>query len=158
MKTAKTLTHAAILGAKPKDKPFKLSDTDRLYVLVTTAGKKYWKWNYRLDGKDCTYTLGTFPDVGLSEARERRIAAEKLVGLGIHPAEHDEDRRRAAKADKAATFWPVAEEWINANKVKWSPYYLKQVESFMHRYVRDNDFGKRPIRQISTSEIYVSVR
>src|SRR5437868_4381608 len=123
----KSLTHSAIQGAKPAAKPYKLSDANRLYVLVTVGGKKYWKWNYRLDGKDCTYTFGTFPDVGLAQARESRIGIEKLVERGIHPADHDENQRREAKADKAATFWPVAEEWINANKVRWSPYYLRQV-------------------------------
>lgn len=154
----KTLTHSAILGAKAKAKPYKLSDSDRLYVLVTTGGKKYWKWNYRLDGKDSTYAIGTFPDVGLSEARERRMAAEKLVAQGIHPADYEEDQRIAAKADKAATFWPVAEEWINANKVKWTPYYLAQVESCMRRYIRDTDIGTRPIRQITPGEIYDLVK
>lgn len=158
MKAAKTLTHSAILGAKPKDKPYKLSDTDRLYVLVSVAGKRYWKWNYRLDGKDCTYTIGTFPTVGLAEARERRMAAEKLVKQGIHPADHEEDQRLKAKAEKAATFWSVAEEWINANKIKWSPYYVTQVETFMQRYVRDTAFGKRPIRQITTGELYELVK
>ncbi|GAO36706.1 integrase [Sulfuricella sp. T08] len=154
MKSTKTLTHSAILGAKPKDKPYKLSDADRLYVLVTVAGKKYWKWNYRLDGKDCTYTLGTFPDVGLSEARERRIAIEKLVQQGIHPSDFDDDQRLMAKAEKAATFWSVAEEWISGNKIKWTPNYLTQVETFMRRYVRDAAIGSRPIRQITTAEIY----
>lgn len=154
MKSTKTLTHSAILGAKPKDKPYKLSDTDRLYVLITVAGKKYWKWNYRLDGSDSTYTLGTFPDIGLSEARERRVAAEKIAQQGIHPADFHAEKILKAKAEKATTFWPIAEEWINANKVKWTPYYLKQIESFMHRYVRDTPIGLRPIRQITTPEMY----
>ena len=154
MKSNKVLTHSAILGAKGKATPYKLSDSNRLYVLVTASGKKYWKWNYRLDGKDCTYTLGTFPNVSLSAAREGRVAADKILGQGIHPADHDEEQRLKAKTDKAATFWSVAEEWINANKVRWSPYYLKQVESFMHRYVRDTAFGNRPVRKISTVEIY----
>ena len=154
MKATKVLTHSAISGAKPTEKPYKLSDTDRLYVLVTVSGKKYWKWNYRLDGQDSTYTFGTFPDIGLSDARERRIAAEKLVQKGIHPAENDEDQRLKAKAEKAATFWSVAEEWIAANKINWSPYYTKQVETYMQRYVRDTAFGKRPIRQMTTGEVY----
>jgi hypothetical protein len=60
-KTSKQLTHSTILASKPTSKPYKLSDTDRLCVLVTVSGKKYWKWNYRLDGTDSTYTIGTFP-------------------------------------------------------------------------------------------------
>ncbi len=154
MNLAKNLTHSAIQGARPKGKPYKLSDTGRLYVLVTAAGKKYWKWNYRLDGKDCTYKFGTFPDLGLAEARELRGAAEKLVAKGIHPADFDKEQRLKAKSEKDATFWSVAEEWISANAVKWSAYYLSQVQSFMHRYVRDTAFGARPISKITTAEIY----
>jgi len=153
-KPTKVLTHAAILGAKPKEKPYKLSDSQRLYVLVSVAGTKYWKWNFRLDGADRTYTLGTFPDVGLAEARERRIAAEKLVKAGIHPAAEEENQRQKAKAEQASTFWSVAEKWIAANKTNWSPAYATQVETYMRRYVRDTEFGKRPIRQISTAEVY----
>jgi integrase len=154
MKNSKVLTHSAILAAKPKPKPYKLSDTDRLYVLVTVGGKKYWKWNFRLDGKDSTYTFGTFPDVGLAEARERRIAAEKLVQNGIHPSDYDEDQRLKAKVEKAATFWNVTDEWIGTTKAKWTARYLAQVEKTMQRYIRDSPLGKRPIRQISTAEIY----
>lgn len=154
MKTTKTLTHSAILSAKPEGKPYKLSDTDRLYVLVSVAGKKYWKWNFRLDGKDCTYTIGTFPAIGLADAREQRMACEKLVKQGIHPADYDDDQRLKAKAEKAATFWSVADEWINANRIKWSRDYIAQVETVMRRYIRDTSLGKRPVRQISTGEIY----
>ena len=156
-KDFKSLTHSALLGAKSKEKPYKLSDTDRLYVLITVAGKKYWKWNYRLDGKDFTYTLGTFPDIGLAKARERRAAVEKLVQAGIHPSDHDKDQLIKMKAEKTSTFWSVADEWIDANKINWSPYYLQQVENFMRRYVRDKPLGNRPIRQVTTAEIYALV-
>ncbi len=81
MKTGKILTDSVVKAAKAKDKPYKLSDSGRLYLLVTTAGAKYWKWNYRLDDKDSTYTLGEYPDVGLHKARELRDAARKLVDI-----------------------------------------------------------------------------
>ena len=68
MATSKILTDSAVKAAKPKSKPYKLSDTGRLYLLVTTAGSKYWKWNYRLDDKDCTYTSERTPMWG----RKRR--------------------------------------------------------------------------------------
>ena len=109
--THKKLTHTKIQGAKPKGKPYKLADTDRLYVLVTKVGKKYWKWNYRLGGKDGTYTLGTFPDLSLSEARERRALAEKLVAKGIHPVQADKDLKYKNLAEMNGTFWSVTEEW-----------------------------------------------
>lgn len=153
-KTTKQLTHSTVHAAKPAPKPYKLSDTDRLYVLVTASGKKYWKWNYRLDGTDSTYTIGTFPDIKPAEARERRMAAEKIVAKGMHPAAFDKEALSQAKTEKAATFWAIAEEWIDANKISWKPYYLKQVESGMRRYIRDTDLGSRPIKTVSTSDMY----
>ena len=154
MKTSKHLTHSAILSAKPASKPYKLSDINRLYVLVAANGKKYWKWNYRLDGVDNTYAIGTFPEIKLAEARDLRSAAEKIVALGKHPAEYDAEKILQAKVNKAVTFWAIAEEWIEANKVKWTLSYLRQLESGMQRYVRDTPIGARPIREVTTTEMY----
>lgn len=158
MATGKILTDSVVRAAKPKDKPYKLSDTGRLYLLVTTAGSKYWKWNYRLDGKDCTYTIGEYRDVGLHKARQLRNEVAKLVDEGIHPLEHEKEIQRQRKVDAAATFWGVTEEWIALKKPTWSPATLKQVESFMGRYIRDGDLGSRPIKKITKSDIVGLVR
>ena len=75
------LTHALLLNARPKDKPYKLRDRDSMYLRVSVSGSKVWKFDYRLDGKDCSYTLGQFPDLSISDARQRRNdAAEHLLG------------------------------------------------------------------------------
>lgn len=158
MATSKMLTDSVVRAAKPKDKPYKLSDTARLYLLVTTAGSKYWKWNYRLDEKDCTYTLGQYPDISLHKARELRDAAKKIVAEGIHPADHKKELLRQRKLETATTFWGVTEEWIAFKKPLWSPYYLQQVENFMGRYIRDSDLGSRPIGKITSAEIVSMLR
>lgn len=154
MKTTKQLTHSTILAAKPAPKPYKLSDTDRLYVLVTVSGKKYWKWNYRLDGTDSTYTIGTFPDIKPAEARERRMAAEKIVAQGIHPADFDAEKIVQAKTEKATTFWAITQEWIETKRSSRTPYYLQQIESGMQRYIGDTPLGARPINAVTTPDIY----
>lgn len=158
MKTAKALTASAINAAKPKDRPYKLSDLNRLSLAVSKAGTKSWSWAYRLDGKDCTYQIGRWPTVGLAEARELRAAAEKLVKAGIHPKAHDEQQVSQTKADQATTFWGVTSEWIEINRSRWSPYYLSQVESFTGRYIRDAEIGKRPLRSITSADIFGMVR
>lgn len=151
---SKPLTQGQVKAAKPEGKPYKLSDAHRLYLLVTTAGGRYWKWNFRLDGRDSTYTIGSFPEVGLAKARERRIELSKLVDQGVHPGEYDKERLQKVKAEKFATFWSNADVWIQANKKGWSPYYLKQVETFLERYAGPNtDFGQRPIKQITAPEV-----
>lgn len=154
MKTAKVLTDSAIKAAKPKEKSYKLSDMGRLYVLVSVAGSKHWKWNYRLDGKDSTYTLGEYPTVGLAKAREMRDAARKLVDLGIHPLQHKKEIQSQRKKDAATTFWRISEEWMALRKPGWSPYYAQQVSSVMGRYVRDADIGQRPIRKVTPADIF----
>lgn len=158
MKRHKALTASMIEAAKPKEKPYKIFDLNRLYLLVSTAGTKSWFYAYRLDGKDCTYGIGRYPDVKLAEARERRAAAEKLVASGIHPKAHDEQQIARTKVEQATTFWGVSSEWIEANRARWSPYYLSQIESGTGRYIRDADIGKRPIRSITTADIFNLVR
>ena len=148
------LIQGQVKAAKPKDKPYKLTDTHRLYLLVTTAGGKYWKWNFRLGGKDSTYTIGIYPNVGLAEAREKRIALSKLVDQGIHPVEYDKEQQQIAHAEKISTFWANAEIWIQSTKKSWTPYYLKQVETFLERYAGpETEFGQRPIKKISAPEV-----
>lgn len=158
MKSAKALTASMINAAKPKDRPYKLSDLNRLSLTVSKAGTKSWSWAYRLDGKDCTYQIGRWPSVGLAEARERRAAAERLVKAGIHPKTHDEQQVAQTKAEQATTFWGVTLEWIDINRPRWSPYYLGQVERFTERYIRDGDIGKRPLRSITSADIFGLVR
>jgi integrase len=158
MKTGKILTDSVVKAAKARDKPYKLSDSGRLYLLVTTAGAKYWKWNYRLDDKDSTYTLGEYPDVGLHKARELRDAAKKLVAEGIHPLDHKKEVLRKRKLETATTLWGITEEWIAFRKPAWSPYYATQVETYMGRYVRDGEIGSRPIRKVTSSDIVTLVR
>lgn len=125
-----------------------------MYALITTSGKKYLKWNYRLDGKDYTYTLGVFPALGLAEARVKRAAAEQLVNAGIHPADQDKLAVSKTKAEMATTLWAVAEEWIKKNKAKWTPEYATRVETVMQRYVRDAAIGGRPINHITATDIF----
>jgi hypothetical protein len=60
-----------------------------MYLRVSVSGSKVWKFDYRLDGKDCSYTLGQFPDLSIADARQLRNAAAKLVASGIHPKAYE---------------------------------------------------------------------
>ena len=63
------LTDTVIKNAKPKPKRFKLYDTDSLFMIVTPAGGKWWRFKYYFGGKEELLSLGTYPEVGLKEAR-----------------------------------------------------------------------------------------
>ena len=81
------LSDVAIRKAKPGAKPAKLTDGGGLYLLLRPDGGKWWRLDYRrpVTGKRNTLSLGTYPDVGLADARARRDAARKQVAAGIDP-------------------------------------------------------------------------
>ena len=86
------LTAAAIKNAKGKAKPYKLTDSDGLFLYVTPNGGRYWRMNYRHMGKQKTLAFGVYPDTGLADtgladAREQRDAARKVLAKGDDPAE-----------------------------------------------------------------------
>jgi integrase len=153
MPAQKGLTAAVLNAAKPGDKPFKLYDRDRLYVLISVAGSKRWAWAYRLDGKDHTLQLGRYPDVSIIDARKARAAAAKHVESGQHPGEVKKETIAAVKKEQANSFGPIAAEWIDANRKTWSPWYLQQVETFLTRYAINGDLGAMPIRAITVPDV-----
>jgi Arm DNA-binding domain len=77
------LTDLAIKAAKPRDKPFKLSDSHGLFLPVNPGGSKLWRWRYRLDRKEKLMALGKYPIVSLARARELHFTGRKTLAAGI---------------------------------------------------------------------------
>src|ERR1041384_8304871 len=114
------LTDVAVRAAKPADKPKKVSDGGGLFLLIQPNGSKYWRWNYRFDGKQKTVALGVYPAVSLAQARAMRERARKVVANGTDPAADKSYLTAAASDGKAApagvTFKSVATEWLEAQE------------------------------------------
>jgi hypothetical protein len=72
------LTDTAIRLAKAESNDRKLADSKGLYLLVTVSGSKLWRLKYRIDGKEKKLALGSYPEVGLKQARTRRAIRSKL--------------------------------------------------------------------------------
>ncbi len=79
------LTEIAIKSAKPKAKPYKLSDSLGLYLLVQPTGSRLWRLKYRYSNKEKLLALGRYPEINLKEARERRDSARALLKGGQRP-------------------------------------------------------------------------
>lgn len=88
------LTDTAVRKAKAKDTAYRLSDGGGLYLWITPAGGKLWRWKYRHDSGEKLMSFGKYPDVSLSLARERHIEARKLLASGTDPMA----QRKAEKA------------------------------------------------------------
>lgn len=151
------LTAIAIKAAKGRDKPYKLSDGEGLYLSVMPNGSRYWRMNYRHLGKQKTLAFGVWPDTGLAEARAQRDSARKLIARGEDPAERIKLDRIAATVAAANSFQAVADEWLaKMERENRSPVTMKKL-----RWLADfinTTLGKRPIASISAQELLVMLR
>lgn len=106
------LTDIALKKLKPKDKLYKITDRDGMYAAVSPSGHITFRFDYRINGRRETVTLGRYGRDGLSlaEARERCVAARKLVSGGLSPAlEKQRDKRRLAGGQR---FGAMGQRWF----------------------------------------------
>lgn len=91
------LTDTQVQQAEAHDRPYKMADGGGLYVHVLATGARIWRYDYRLHGKRATLTLGRYPDVTLTAARELHAAARELLARGESPAQAKQAKKAAAK-------------------------------------------------------------
>jgi hypothetical protein len=91
------LSDTAIRNAKPAAKPVRLFDGGGLYLEVAPSGGKWWRLKYRHHDKEKRLSLGTYPNVGLKVARERRDAARKQIVEGIDPSAARQEAKQARR-------------------------------------------------------------
>ena len=103
------LTDTAIRSAKPQTKTFKLFDGGGLYLEVSPAGGKWWRWKYRFGGKEKRLSFGVYPDVSLKAARTKRDASRQQLAAGIDPGEARKAEKQAQAG--AESFEAIAREW-----------------------------------------------
>lgn len=151
------LTDTAIRNAKPGAKPVKMFDERGLFLIVTSAGGKWWRLRYKFDNKEKLLSLGIYPDVGLKEARERREAARKLLADDIDPGQHRK-AKKAAKEERASnSFEVICREWLEHKR---STVALAQYTKALARLEKDVFpwMGGRPIVEITAPEILTVLR
>ncbi len=117
------LTDTEIRKAKPKQEPYRMPDAGGLFLFVTPAGGKLWRWKYRVDGKQKLMAFGAYPNVSLAEARNRHAEQRTLLASGRDPMAE----RKVAKAE-SATFATFANEWPEHWRTGKSPRHVVYVE------------------------------
>jgi integrase len=150
------LTELEVKKAQPAaDKQQKLSDGGGMYLLVHTNGSKYWRMGYRFEGKQKTLSLGVYPDISLSEARERREQARKLLANGGDPSA----TKQAAKQAKIKTlqvaensFRSLAYEFHKMKTPMWTAGHAKQWLGNLDKYAMET-IGDKPISDIGPMDI-----
>jgi hypothetical protein len=128
------LTKLKIDNLKPQAKARKYSDSEGLYLQVNPSGTKCWRYQYRYLGKLKVLSFGTYPYISLSEARDKRIAAKKLLIEGIDPSTAKKDDKRLKRFNNNNTFEAVAKEWFELNKHKWTVRHQNKVYNRLNNY------------------------
>ncbi len=162
------LTDAQIRNAKPKEKPYKLTDAKGLYLEIKPTGSKLWRYRYRIDGKENVFAAGEYcpspnletPDqavarrqsgrLTLAEARIGREEWRGLVKRSIHPA-HQRNIEHTRQANESRnTFEAVLQDWVATKHWAESSKAnrMSQIENHLLPV-----FGALPIRQITSSQI-----
>jgi len=151
------LAVVAIKAAENRDKAYKLSDRDGLYLLVTPTGGRYWRMNYRYLGKQKTLAFGVWPDTGLADARAECDAARKVLARGDDPAERMKLDRIAATVAASNSFKAVADEWLlKVEKEGRSAVTMKKLR-WLLAFINAS-IGKRPVASISAQELLLMLR
>jgi integrase len=151
------LTDAKIGQSSPGDKPFRIYDYRGLYLEVSPAGGKWWRWKYRFGGKEKRLSLGTYPDVSLKEARDRRDVARKLLSDGIDPAENRKAVKLARAEGAENSFEVVAREWFGKFSTGWADTHSDRIIRRLERDVFPW-IGARPIAEVTSPELLAVVR
>lgn len=152
------LNDFAIRGLHPKDRPYKVADGRGLYLLVTPAGGKLWKFKFRnVAGVEKKLSLGSFPELGVKAARDARDQARSALARGIDPAEKKRADKRAAKIKAENTFRSVAKAYIEKNRRDGkAEATIRKREWFLS--LVDRALGHRPVAEILPYEVLEAVK
>lgn len=152
------LSDAQVRAAKGREKAYKLSDGEQLYLHVTPTGGRHWRMNYQFgrnpQGKPVqkTLTIGSYPAISLKDAREARDRAKQLLAKGREPKpanifETDDD-----VADTRPTFELVAREWLDMLRPGWSKVHTADVEDSLTNEVYPA-LGALPLEAINAPSV-----
>jgi integrase len=125
-RTLSMLTDLALKHMKPKDKFYKVADRDGMYAAVAPSGQITFRYDYRLNGRRETLTIGRYgaDGVSLSEARDRCLAARKVVSEGRSPAQAKQREKR--KLAVTQNFGAVSKRWFKDARMAESTRSMRQ--------------------------------
>jgi integrase len=167
MKPTNQLTELSIKQAKPKEKQYKLTDGEGMYLRVYPNGSKYWQLQFWFEGKQKILSLGVWPDISLKEAREKRFKAKRIISDGINPIKEKRKERqdnldqankfRLEEIKNSITFKIVSIEWHKRQTLNWTEKHASDVLNSLKHHVYP-DLGEIPISTITKQDVIANLR
>ncbi|MBO6868242.1 MAG: tyrosine-type recombinase/integrase [Thalassococcus sp.] len=151
------LSDVQIRNLRPKDKQYKVSDFEGLYVLVKPSGSRLWQMKYRYFGKERLLSLGAYPAVSLAQARKFKDEARALLAKGIDPSEAKQEAKRAKREALGHTFLKIGEEFFEKQKKEGKSKATLDKTAY-HLKLANAEFGRKPITEITAPMILRALR
>ncbi len=142
------LTEISARNAQVKDKQYKLSDSDGMYLLIKPNGGKYWRLKYRYAGKEKIYALGVYPETSLKKARELKDEIRIKLRNNIDPTSERKNQKQQAILNSENNFEAIALEWLGKQDDRWTEKHIKATKKRMEANLFPF-IGKRPIKDIT---------
>ncbi|MEO6608330.1 MAG: integrase arm-type DNA-binding domain-containing protein [Aestuariivirga sp.] len=153
-KQVKNLNDTQIKAAQAHStKVVKLFDGQGLQLWILPNGGKYWRADYRIGGKRKNYSIGTYPQISLKQARELSKAARELAQAGTDPLDHKRTKKAQAMLNSENTFASVAAKLVSRKQAsgKRAPVTIAKMEWILRKV--NASLGNRPVSTIKTHEI-----
>jgi integrase len=157
--TENALTDRNILNAKSKDKQYKIFDGKGLIVFIFPNGSKYFRWEYKFEGKRKTYAIGVYPETTLKQARDERLEAQKLVNEGSDPVnvrkKIKSEQKLVLKAKQGLdqlSFKNVAMEWWKRESLNQTEKHAREARRSLENHVFPH-IGFKRTDEITTKEV-----
>lgn len=121
------LTNASVKAAVARDKDYKLADSGGLFLLVKATGYKSWRFKYRVGPKEKLLVFGSYPEMSLAEARDKRDDARKARRDGRDPALEKQKAKLVAATATERSFETFARRWHAQKAPRWTPIHAADV-------------------------------
>jgi integrase len=151
------LSDTKLRSLKPKDRPYKLSDFDGLYMYVTPSGARSWRFDYRHGGKRYTQTLGKYPDISLSDARDRLREARACLASGKNPHHERKKEKILLRESVTNTFSAIADEWYKSKENLRSRAWREANDLYLRRDLNPK-IGQMPINDVTGQLILAIIK
>ena len=137
--------------------PGRFTDGGGLVLTVTKAGGAYWQWRTTgTTGKETTVSYGTYPLVGLADARSKHLEAKRMRLAGQDPTRAKRQAKVLALVAAGNTWGEAANEWLGVMESKWSARHLETVKFRIDRYL--GALNTRPLTEITAPEVLSLLR
>lgn len=150
------LTDAKLRSLRAHDKPVSSFDGKGLFILCTPNGGRWWRFKYRFAAKTKTLSFGTYPEVSLKEAREKRDQARELLAKGIDPSEARKEQKRILLAS-STKFSDVFDEWLDVQTSKLAKGTVEKIRSSMTNHALPK-IGGLPIDEVKVEALLSMLR